>query len=99
MTDLEHVRLLPIRDQAKRPNHLPSRHCPNSGYYRPRHNSTQTGDYFGNHMPFFGLYRKKGELAQGQLYFLPVRHFTDFAAVLMISIRILDCSVWDQYRW
>jgi hypothetical protein len=50
-------------------------------------------------MPFFGLYRKKGELAQGLLYFLLVRHFTDFAAVLMISIRILDCSVWDQYRW
>jgi NCS1 family nucleobase:cation symporter-1 len=26
-------------------------------------------------MPFFGLYRKKGELAQGLLSSLPVRHF------------------------
>jgi hypothetical protein len=37
MVDFEHVRLLPIRNQAERPNHFPSRHCPNFGYHDHSH--------------------------------------------------------------
>jgi NCS1 family nucleobase:cation symporter-1 len=31
--------------------------------------------------------------------FFACTSFPDFIALLMVSIRILDCSVWDQYRW
>jgi NCS1 family nucleobase:cation symporter-1 len=31
--------------------------------------------------------------------FFACTSFPAFLSVLMVSIRILDCSVWDQYRW
>lgn len=108
IVDLEHVRLLSIRDQAKRSDHFPGRHCSSFGHHDYSHwdhlyiNSSSIlprQRITLGALPFYGLYKKKVEPALGQLFSLHVRHFANFAMVLMISIRILDCTIWDQYRW